>query len=132
MQLLQGISIDIKLNVWKKIADVILKLMENGQLPEELFPILGGVAPAFLLRVNANLDITVDEHMKAKIAENPLVEPVLMDAKTLIDSISGNSFENDGELDAFIDSAFEGPLPALIKLLYKHLGDEIDFAAVSP
>ncbi len=92
MQLLQGISIDFKLNVWKKIADVILKLIENGELPEEMMPILGGIAPAFLLRLNAGLDITVDDQMKAKISENPLVEPVLLDAKTLIDSISGNSF----------------------------------------
>jgi len=64
---LAGISIDIKLNVWKKIADVILKLLETGELPEALLPILGGIAPAFLLRLNGSLDLHVDDHMKAKI-----------------------------------------------------------------
>jgi len=89
LQLLSGISIDIKLHVWKKVADLLLKLIENGQLPDELMPMIGGITPAFLLKLNAKLDITVDDYMKQKLTENPLVEPVLMDAKTLIDSTSG-------------------------------------------
>lgn len=73
MQILSGISVDVKINVWKKIADVVLKLIESGIYDEALIPILGGLAPAFLLRLNLNLDITVDELMKQKISENPLV-----------------------------------------------------------
>ena len=64
MQLLNGISLDIKLNVWKKIADVLLKLIESGEIDSQLMPIIGGLAPAFLLKVNGNLNIEIDENMK--------------------------------------------------------------------
>lgn len=97
MEILKGISLEVRMNLWKKLADVILKLVEQGELDASLLPILGGIAPAFLLRVSGNLDITIDEHMKKKISENPLVEPVLLDAKTLIDSISGKSFDTEEE-----------------------------------
>jgi hypothetical protein len=89
MQILNGISFDLKLNVWKKIADVLLKLIESGDIDGSLLPIIGGIAPAFLLRINGSLDITIDDYMKSKIQENPLVEPLLMDASTLIDTTSG-------------------------------------------
>ena len=65
--LLKGISLDIKLNLWKKIADVLLKIIEAGELDASLMPLLGGLAPAFLLKVNASLDIEIDENMKQKI-----------------------------------------------------------------
>ena len=97
MEILKGISLEVRMNLWKKLADVILKLVESGDLDASLLPILGGVAPAFLLRVSGNLDITIDDHMKKKISENPLVEPVLLDAKTLIDSFSGKSFDTEEE-----------------------------------
>jgi hypothetical protein len=67
MQLLNGISIDVNINVWKKVADVVLKLVEGGELDAALLPILGGIAPALLLKLNLNLDITVDDYMKSKI-----------------------------------------------------------------
>jgi stress-induced morphogen len=72
-QILNGISFDVKLNLWKKIADVVMKIVDSGDLDQSLTPILGGIAPVFLLRVNGNLDLEVDETMKAKIAENSLV-----------------------------------------------------------
>lgn len=50
-QFLRGISLDIKLNVWKKIADVLLKVIESGDLDSSLMPIFGGIAPAFLLKL---------------------------------------------------------------------------------
>lgn len=63
-QLLNGISLDLRLNVWKKIADVLLKVIESGDLDQALLPIFGGLAPAFLLRINGQLDIEVDDYMK--------------------------------------------------------------------
>jgi hypothetical protein len=72
-QILNGISFDVKLNLWKKIADVVMKIVDSGDLDQSLTPILGGIAPIFLLRINGNLDLEVDETMKAKIAENSLV-----------------------------------------------------------
>ena len=78
--------------------------MENGQIPEPLVPIIGGIAPAFLLRLSAKLDITIDDQMKQKIAENELIGAFMMDAKSLIDSTSGQSFESDAELISFVEN----------------------------
>jgi hypothetical protein len=79
LQVLKGISIDVKLNLWKKISDFVKKLGDSDFM-QAMVPMLGMFAPIALLQVNAALNITVDEYMKQKIAENPLVEPVLMDA----------------------------------------------------
>lgn len=67
LQILGGISVDVKLNVWKKIADVLIKLVEAGEIDESLAPLLGGLSPAFLLKLSLNLDIGVDEYMQNKI-----------------------------------------------------------------
>lgn len=79
-QLLRGVSLDIKLNVWKKIADVLLKVIESGDLDSSLMPIFGGIAPAFLLKLTGQLDLEVDDYMQTKIQENPLIQPLLMEA----------------------------------------------------
>lgn len=97
-QLFKGLSFDVKLNVWKKIADVLLKIIENGDLDASLLPIFGGLAPAFLLKISGKLDIDVDEYMQSKLMENPLLAPAMMDAHTLIQSIS--SVSSDEEFDA--------------------------------
>lgn len=79
---------DLKLNVWKKIADVLMKLIESGDVDPSLMPIFGCLAPAFLLKLNGNLDIEIDDYMKEKITTNPMVEPLLMDANTLVSATS--------------------------------------------
>ncbi len=132
MQLLEGISIDVKLNVWKKLADLILKLIESGNFDSALFPILGGIAPVFLLRINGSLDLGIDDFMKAKIRENPLVEPILMDAPTLINSVSGTSFENDEEYKKHIDEGVPPPFNELVKLFAHHLGDIFEYDLAGP
>jgi len=47
-------------------------------------PIIGGASPLLMLKANAHLSLEVDEDMKNAISTNPLVEPVLMDANTLV------------------------------------------------
>ncbi len=84
LEALKGISLEVRLNLWKKLADVLLKLIESGDIDPSLLPILGGVSPLFLLRLNGNIDLTIDEYMQNKITENPLVEPILLDGNTLI------------------------------------------------
>jgi len=126
MEILKGISLEVRLNLWKKLADVVLKLVESGELDASLLPILGGVAPAFLLRVSGALDITIDEYMKKKISENPLVEPVFLDAKTLIDSVSGKSFESEEEFQKWIEEDVPAPFNDIAPLLSKFLGDEVN------
>jgi hypothetical protein len=122
----------VKVNVWKKLADVMMKLVEAGEIDSSLLPFLGGLAPAALLKVKGTLDIEVDEHMKNMITSNPLVEPLLMDAQTLIASVSGVS--DDDELESFIDEELLVPPPVkkIVKFLIAHLGDEIDFVVCHP
>jgi len=131
-QLLKGISVEVRLNLWKKLADLILKLIENGDLDSSLLPILGGIAPAFLLRINGNVDITIDDYMKQKITENPLVEPILMDAPTLINSTSGKSFENEAELFDFIENQIPPPFNDVASIFSRHLGDNVEYILAGP
>lgn len=62
-----------------------------------------------------------------------MVEPALLDADTLVSSLSGKSFEND---EQFYDSLGNlGSLPPFITdifvLFCKHLGDEINFEVLN-
>lgn len=63
VEILKGISLDLKINLWKKIADVLTKLLENDDIDQSLSPLIGGIAPAFLLKVNGSLNIEVDDYM---------------------------------------------------------------------
>ncbi len=132
LQLLKGIKLNVKIIVWKKLADVMMKLFEPGEIDSSLLPLLEGLAPTALLKVKGTLDKEVDEHMKSMITSNPLVKPLLMDAQTLIASVSGVS--DDDELESFIDEELLIPPPAkkIIKFLIAHLGDEIDFVVCHP
>jgi hypothetical protein len=62
-QLLTGVSLSVRFNVWKRLSDVLLKMLESGEVDTSLMPILGGLAPTFLMRMSARLDLTVDDHM---------------------------------------------------------------------
>ena len=127
LQLLNGISIDVKLNVWKKLSDLLMRIVGNCEVDASLLPILGGIAPLFMLEVGAELNIKIDDKMKQKISENPLVEPVLLDASTLITSTSGNSFENDEEFFKNLNEVLPAPANEIAILFSQHLGDEVVF-----
>jgi len=126
MQLLNGISVDVSLNVWRKLSDLLMRIVGNVEVDASLLPILGVLGPLFLLRVNGKLDLTIDDYMKNKIQENPLVEPVLLDAATLISSTSGQTFENDEELFKHIQENVPAPFGDVAALLSKHLGDTVE------
>ena len=96
-----------------------------------MYPIFGAIAPAFLLKVNAQLNLEVDDYMKEKIQTNPLVEPLLMDAASLINATSGVSSDEDAEYEEFLNTTVPPPVAAILRILNAHLGDEIDFQAVS-
>ncbi len=51
----------MRLNLWRKLSDVLLKLVDSGEVDTSMLPIFGGIAPAFMLRLNARLDLTVDD-----------------------------------------------------------------------
>jgi len=49
MQILNGISVDVKLNLWKKLSDLLMRIVGNGEVDAGLLPIFGGLAPLFML-----------------------------------------------------------------------------------
>lgn len=51
-------------------------------------PILGGVAPAFMLKVNGKIEIEVDDELRETLATNPLLEPFMMPGAMLVNSAS--------------------------------------------
>jgi hypothetical protein len=44
-------------NVWKQVADILLKVVETGELDAAFIPIFGGIAPLFLLKITGNLSL---------------------------------------------------------------------------
>jgi hypothetical protein len=88
------------------------------------------IAPALLLKINAHLDVEIDELMKQKIAENPLVEPVLLDAKTLLSTVSGEAFENDEDLLKHLEENIPEPFNEIGALFARHLGDDVELKIV--
>lgn len=80
----------------------MLRIVEAGEIDSSMLPFFGGMAPAFLLRLNAQLSLTVDDHMQSKLQDNPLIQPLLMDAHTLIGATS--SVGSDEELEDHLDN----------------------------
>jgi len=125
--ILKGISVDFKVNVWKKLSDLLMRIVGNVEVDASLLPILGGIAPALLMEINGNLDFIIDEKMKAKILENPLVEPALMPAPMLISAVSGKDYETEEEQWKDVSEKLPMPFSDLVILIAKHLGNEINF-----
>ena len=71
-------SLGVRVNVWRKISDVLFKLVESGEVDSSLLPFFGGLAPALMLRINGNLNLNVDEEMMTKLGEHPLLAPLMM------------------------------------------------------
>jgi hypothetical protein len=89
--LLKGISFGLRLNIWRKLSDVMLRLAESADVDPAMLPIFGGLAPAFLLRISGILNITIDDHTMEKLQEHPLLQPLLMDANSFIAATSNVS-----------------------------------------
>jgi len=77
-----------------------------------------------MLKANAHLSLEVDEDMKNAISTNPLVEPVLMDANTLVQSASQVHSEDAEEFKQHVAEAF-GPLAPIVNFLSNNLGDDV-------
>lgn len=70
--------------------------------------------------------------MKETIFSNPIVEPLLMDALTLIHAIGGCNSDEQEEYDEHLNSHVPAPFNSIIKALDGNLGDEINFSVVQP
>ncbi len=93
----KGISLGIRVNVWRKISDVLFRIVETGEIDSSMLPYFGGLAPALMLRINGNLNVTVDEPMLAKLADHPLLGPLMMNPTQLIEGTSNISSEEEFE-----------------------------------
>jgi hypothetical protein len=65
--ILKGISVSLRLNVWRKISDIFLKVLSKDEVDSKMSALFGGLAPAFLLRIQGILNIAIDEHMMLKL-----------------------------------------------------------------
>jgi hypothetical protein len=128
LHILKGFSVDIKIHAWKKISDVIMSLVTSGELDQEIMPFLGGISPLFLLKINGNLNIEIDDHMKSKIMENPLVEPILLDANSLIMSASQVHSDDDDDWKEHLGEHFSEEQQEMINFIVANMGDEIDLS----
>ena len=106
-------------------------MLESGDIDASLMPILGGLAPTFLMRLSAKLDLTVDDHMLSKIQENPLIQPLLMDADSLIGATSAIS--SDEEFTQHLDRLEMPPAVGhLLAVLCENMGDELNLSVTHP
>ena len=87
-QLLKGLGVSVRINAWRKISDILLKVIESEKIPIKNLPIIGGISPLFILRVNGHLDFTIDDTTISELENNPLIAPLLMDAESLIAATS--------------------------------------------
>lgn len=124
--LIKGISFDLRVNMWRKVADVLSKLQEDENLAA-LMPLLIGISPATLLKIKGEIDIEIDEAMQEKIYANPMIEPFMMNAATLISSITTIS-DDDEYLQHLNDKRIPAHIIELIMLLNENLGDEIQYS----
>lgn len=129
MCLLKGFAVDVKLHLWKKLSDIVMKIIETGEIGEDMVPFIGGLSPLLLLKMNAHVDLEIDEKMKEAVQNNPMAEPLMMDAPTLIMSASQVHSDEDEEFDEFLKERFDSLQVETIKFFCEHLGDEIDISA---
>jgi hypothetical protein len=96
-----------------------------------MLPIFGTLAPAFLLKIQGILNIGIDDHMMQKLQEHPLLQPLLMDAASLIAGTSNVS--SDDELPEHLNNLkIPGPVALLVRDLAAHLDNEIDISLTHP
>lgn len=53
--LLEGLEVEVRLNVWRKVSNVLMKVIEQGELDASVLPLFGALAPAFLLKIKGDL-----------------------------------------------------------------------------
>lgn len=129
MELLKGFSLNVKVNLWKKISNVLSGMLSQGQFPESLMPIIGGISPAFLLKINGKIDIEFDDTMKESLMTNPLLEPFMMPGSMLIMSASQVHSDEEEEFNEHFLNVVPPKAQELVKFLLENVGDEINFFA---
>ena len=129
--LFKGISLGVRVNVWRKISDVLFKIVESGEIDSSMLPYFGGIAPALMLRINGNINLNVDEEMMNKLGEHPLLGPLMMNPQQLIGGTSNVS--SDEEFHDHL-SQLEAPpaLSHLLAALIESMSDEVNVTITHP
>jgi hypothetical protein len=129
--LFKGISLSLRVNLWRKISDVLFKIVESGEIDSTMLPYFGGIAPALMLRVNGNLNLTVDQHMLEKLSEHPLMAPLIMNPQLLISGTSNVS--GDEEFPEHLKQ-LKAPeaLAHLLEELIDGMSDEVNISITHP
>jgi len=100
-------------------------------LDPSIVPIFGFVAPAFLLRINGNLNITIDDYMLSKLQEIPLMQTIQLDAQSIITATS--NVGSDEEFDEHIKNLNAPPaLGNLLQVLIGSMSDEVNISITHP
>ncbi len=82
--LMKGFSIDVKFNIWKKLANVFKEAGKDDEYFGSMGKALIGMSPFAMLKFNGNLNIEINEKMQEKIYSNPLLQPMMVSAHSLI------------------------------------------------
>ena len=127
MELLKGFSLNVKVNLWKRISTILTGMLSQGQFPESLMPIIGGISPAFLLRINGKIDIEFDETMKEALMTNPLLEPFMMPGSMLVMSASQVHSDEEEEFNEHFANVIPENFRELVQFLLANVGDEVNF-----
>jgi hypothetical protein len=129
--LFKGISLGVRVNVWRKISDVLFKIVEAGEVDSSMLPYFGGLAPALMLRINGNLNVTVDEFMMTRLAEHPLMAPLMMNPDALISGTSNVSSEEEFQ-EHLKQLNAEPAVGHLLQALIDSMADEMNVTVTHP
>jgi hypothetical protein len=64
--------------MFRKISELLFKILELGVIDCTEVLLVRSIATALILRVNGNLNFTLDQHMLEKLSEHPVMAPLLM------------------------------------------------------
>jgi hypothetical protein len=104
-EVLKGAEISFELSLWKKLGAVFDVIAQQDGIPQKLTMLMMGLSPAILLKINANLEIDVDSEMKQKLEDNPMLEPIRLNAHTLLSSMA--QCQSEEELDEAVNNLWD-------------------------
>jgi len=125
----------LRLNVWKKLSQIFKSLFENEMFAGPLQQILGvAVPPGLLIRINASIDLGIDDEVVKNLQSNPFLKPFQVDASSLIGAIS--NMPDDDALQAKIQTDIESgaaplPIATFVRALMEDLGSEVELSVVN-
>ena len=125
-EILKGLQVHMRVNAWKRLSGIITSMLSEGALPENLMPILGGVSPAFMLKVNGKLEIDIDDEMKEGLMTNPLLEPFMMPGSILVNSASKVHSDEEEEFKEHFEQSVPPPIQPIATFMMQHIGDELN------